>query len=266
MTTSPPASLAGLSLRTLRVRRQDAVLTIELNCPERGNIVTDAMLDDLQTVLDHQDPDIRVVVLAGAGDDFCVGGDLAEYADHVLSDPAGGGVRLSGVKARRVCELLLGNPAVTIARVQGHAVGIGLGLAVACDLRVGSEDSSFRLPELHLGVPMAWGGLLPRMLSEVGVARGRELVLTGRRLRAPEALELSLLHKVVPAAELDAALAAWTEPITRRPAAALRVTKALLNSYSAASRTADAAALDPELMAMVMADVYRGGNGPDGDR
>jgi enoyl-CoA hydratase/carnithine racemase len=260
MTTLPPSPPLspppGLSLKTLRVHQQGAVLSIELSTPEPGNVVTDMMLDDLRAVLDEQDPRVRVVVLSGAGDDFCLGGDRAEF---VPADPAAEGVRVSGVKARRVYEALTGNPAVTIARVQGRAVGAGLGLALACDLRVGSQDASFRLPELALGLPAAWAGILPRLINEVGTARARELVLTGRAVDAQEALSLSLLHKVVPAEEIDAAVAAWTNPIIRRPAAALRVTKTLLNSYSATTLLADASVLEAELMAAVMAERHHAG-------
>ncbi|MEU0251505.1 enoyl-CoA hydratase/isomerase family protein [Streptomyces sp. NPDC006184] len=251
--TAPPA---GPVRQTLRTRREGAVLTVELHTPAEGNTVTDALLDDLLAVLQDQDPAVRVLVLAGSGDDFCLGGDRGEFNRHLAHDPTGSGIRLSGTKARRVCDALTGNPAVTIARVQGKAVGAGLALALACDLRVGSEDATFRLPELALGLPTAWGGLLPRLISEVGAARVRELVLTGRAFTAAEALSLSVLQKVVPAQELDAAVHAWAGPVVRRPPAALRVTKALLNSLSAGSRLADTSALDAELMAAVVAEMH----------
>ncbi|MEU7299599.1 enoyl-CoA hydratase/isomerase family protein [Streptomyces sp. NPDC007206] len=257
MTALPLDTLpAGTVRRTLRTHREGPVLTVELNTPEQGNTVTDALLDDLLAVLQDQDPAVRVLVLTGSGDDFCLGGDRGEFTRHLAHDPTGSGIRFSGTKARRVCEALTGNPAVTIARVHGKAVGAGVALALACDLRVGSEDATFRLPELALGLPTAWGGLLPRLISEVGAARVREIVLTGRVVTAAEAQSLSLLQKVVPAHELDAAVAEWARPVVRRPQAALRVTKALLNSLSAASRLADVSALDPELMAAVVSEAH----------
>ncbi|MET8248093.1 enoyl-CoA hydratase/isomerase family protein [Streptomyces sp. NPDC005202] len=243
-------------LKTLRIHRQGPVLTIELNVPEQGNTVTDAMLDDLLAVLADQDASVQVVVLTGAGDDFCLGGDRGEFAQHLAHDPTGSGIRMSGTKARRVCDALTSNPAVTIARIHGKAVGAGLALALACDLRVGAEDATFRLPELALGLPTAWGGLLPRLISEAGAARVRELILTGRAFTAQEAQSLSILQKTVPAQELDAAVTAWAKPIVRRPPAALRVTKTLLNSLTASTRLADASVLDPELMAAVVAELH----------
>ncbi|GGR21544.1 enoyl-CoA hydratase/isomerase family protein [Streptomyces griseomycini] len=243
-------------LKTLRVHQRGPLLTVELNVPEQGNVVTDTMLDDLLTVLDEQDPAVRVVVLAAAGDDFCLGGDRGEFAEHLAHDPTGGGIRASGVRARRVCDALASNPAVTIARVQGKAVGAGLALALACDLRVGADTATFRLPELALGLPTAWGGLLPRLVSEAGAARVRELVLTGRAFDAREAHRLSILQNVVTEDALDAAVTAWAKPVLRRPAAALRVTKTLLNSLTAPTRLADASVLDPELMAAVVTELH----------
>ncbi|MFU0439881.1 enoyl-CoA hydratase/isomerase family protein [Streptomyces sp. BG2AG] len=238
---------------TVRRRREGAVLYVELHAPDTGNAVTEAMLDELLAVVAVPDPEVRVLVLSAAGDDFSLGGDRAEFADWLAEDPSGRGIRVAGEKARRVCEALSGSRAVTIARVQGKAVGAGFALALACDLRVGAENASFRLPELALGLPTAWGGLLPRLIHEVGAARVRELILTGRAFDAAEAQALSVLQRVVPENELDQAVQAWAKPVARRPEAALRVTKALLNSYAAATRMADPSFLDAELMASVAA-------------
>ncbi|MFF9346993.1 enoyl-CoA hydratase/isomerase family protein [Streptomyces sp. NPDC014734] len=255
---------ARMRSRTVRTLREGPVLRVELNCPASGNAVTEAMLDDLLAVLAVPDPDVRVLVLSGAGDDFCLGGDRNEFADWLDEDPTGRGIRVAGDKARRVCEALSAGQAVTIARIQGRAIGAGLALALACDLRVGADTSGFRLPELALGLPTAWGGVLPRLIHEVGAARTRELILTGRAFDAEEARELSVLQRVVPEDELDAAVTAWAKPLVRRPEAALRVTKALLNSYAAPTRLADPAVLDAELMATVAAATRRprhtGGN------
>ncbi|MFH8447798.1 enoyl-CoA hydratase/isomerase family protein [Streptomyces fungicidicus] len=253
MSTPPRVDLpVDRILKTLRTYRQGPLLTVELNIPEEGNAVTDVMLEDLLTVLDERDPEVRVLVLAAAGDEFCLGGDRREFPRHLAEDPAGGGIRANGTKALRVCEALTSHPALTIARVQGRAVGAGVGLALACDLRVGAEGATFRLPELALGLPPAWGGLLPRLISEVGVARVRELILTARVFDAQEALGLSVLHKVVPPDGLDDAVMAYAKPVLRRPASALRVTKAMLNSLTATTRLADTSMFDPELLAAVL--------------
>ncbi|MEU9576884.1 enoyl-CoA hydratase/isomerase family protein [Streptomyces chilikensis] len=238
--------------KTLRVRRDGDVLHIELNMPEQGNAVTEAMLDDLLEVLEGQEPSVRVVVLSAVGDDFCLGGDREEFAEQLRRDPGGAGIRTSGDKARRVCAALSRNPAVTVAKVRGRAVGAGFALALACDLRIGTPDATFRLPEIALGLPVAWGGLLPRLLDEVGTARVREMVLTGRPVGAREALEWSVLQRVAPEDELEAAVDAWVRPVLRRPRGGLRMTKALLEAHGTATRMADASVLDGELMAAAL--------------
>ncbi|MFJ9951031.1 enoyl-CoA hydratase/isomerase family protein [Kitasatospora sp. NPDC091207] len=245
-----------VTARSVRVERRDAVLYVELDSPGTGNAVTAAMLEELLAVLAVPDPAVRAVVLSGAGADFCLGGDRDEFADSLGVDPTGGGIRTSGTLARRVCEAITNSPAVTVARVQGRAIGAGFALALACDLRVGADTAGFRLPELTLGLPVAWGGLLPRLLHEVGAARAREIILTGRPVGAAEAYNLSILQRVVPEQDLDQAVAEWVRPVTRRPEAALRVTKTLLNSHAAATRLADTSVLDAELMASVLAAAH----------
>jgi enoyl-CoA hydratase/carnithine racemase len=256
----------GRRARTVRSVREGPILRVELHDPANGNVVTEAMLTDLLQVLAAPDPDVRVLVLTAAGDDFCLGGDRAEFSDWLDEDPTGRGIRLASDKARRVCEAISTSHAVTIAAVHGKVIGAGLGLALACDLRVGADDAGFRLPELALGLPTAWGGVLPRLINEVGAARARELVLTGRAFDAAEAYELSILQRVVPRDTLDEAVSAWARPIVRRPEAALRVTKSVLNSYAAPTRLGDPSLLDAELMACVAAATRRargtGGIGP----
>ncbi|MGW3233244.1 enoyl-CoA hydratase/isomerase family protein [Kitasatospora sp. NPDC001095] len=246
---APPA-------RTVRSELRGAVLHVELDSPETGNAVTSAMLDELLAVLAAPDPAVQVIVLSAAGRDFCLGGDRDELFAGLDEDPTGGRIRSYGDRARRVCEALTNSPAVTVARVQGRATGAGFALALACDLRVGADNAVFRLPELALGLPVAWGGLLPRLLHEVGAARVREIILTGRPVGAVEARELAILQRVVAEPELDEAVAEWARPVTRRPEAALRVTKTLLASHASATRMADASVLDSELMASVIAAAH----------
>ncbi len=236
--------------KTLRVTHEGPVLNVELSSPETGNAISGLVLDELLAVLDalHDDPSIRVLVLSGAGDDFCLGGERKEFATLLATDPGGAGLHALGNKARRVCDALATANAVTIARLHGGVIGAGIGLAVFCDLRVGADSCRFRMPELALGVPPAWGGVLPRLLSEAGAARVRELILTADNFDAAKAVELSILHKAVPESELDATVTRWIKPLVRRSPAALRSAKVMLNAYAGASRLADASFFDAELL------------------
>lgn len=244
--------------KALRVSRDGALLRVELNSPENGNAVSTLILDELLVVLGGLTdlPEVRVLVLSGAGKDFCLGADRAEFAESLAADPTGESVRRSGEKARRVCDALATSDVVTVARLHGGVVGAGVALAVFCDLRVGADTARFRLPELALGMPPAWGGVLPRLLHEAGAARIRELILTGESFGAARAAELSLLHKVVAEEDLDEAVARWTAPLVRRPAAALRTGKALLNAYAGSHRLADATLLDAELLSSAVAAAH----------
>jgi methylglutaconyl-CoA hydratase len=247
--------------KALRVGQEGPVLRVQLNSPETGNAVSGQILDELLVVLRalHDRSGVRVLVLSGAGDDFCLGSDRTEFAASLTEDPTGAGLRSMGSKARQVCDALATTNAVTIARLHGAVIGAGIALAVFCDLRAGADNCRFRLPELALGMPPAWGGVLPRLLNESGAARIRELILTGDSFGAAKAAELSLLHRVVPEEELDDVIGQWTRPLVRRSAAALMTAKAMMNAYASAGRLADAALLDAELLtsALVAAEAAR---------
>ncbi|MFC9238169.1 enoyl-CoA hydratase/isomerase family protein [Streptomyces decoyicus] len=240
--------------KSLLVTHEGPVLTVQLNCPETGNAISGEILDELLAVLGALDDEagIRVLVLSGAGEDFCLGGDRAEFPALLAEDPGGVGLRALGNKARRVCEALASTDAVTIARLHGGVVGAGVGLAVFCDLRVGADTCRFRLPELGLGVPPAWGGIMPRLLHEAGAARIRELILTADNFDAVTAQELSILHKVVPEDQLDSAVTRWIKPLVRRSPSALRTAKLMLNAYANANRLADATLFDAELLSSAL--------------
>ncbi|GAA2594330.1 crotonase [Streptomyces tubercidicus] len=240
--------------KALRVISEGPVLRVQLDSPETGNAVCGTLLDELLTVLHALEdaPEIRVLVLSGRGADFCLGGDRREFAELLAADAGGSGLRAVAGKARRVCDALSKVEAVTIARLHGGVIGAGLALALFCDLRAGADNCRFRMPELALGMPPAWGGALPRLLHETGAARIRELILTGDSFDAAKAAELSILHKVVAEDELDEVIQQWTKPMVRRSPVALRTAKVMLNAYSGAHRLADATLFDAELMTSVL--------------
>ncbi|RDG36849.1 enoyl-CoA hydratase/isomerase family protein [Streptomyces corynorhini] len=242
-------------LKYLSVEHDDAVVRVRLNSPETGNALSGVLLDELLAVLGALDdhPTLRVLILSGEGADFCLGGDLAEFSALHSPETGNAGMRALANKARRMCDLLANTGLVTLARLHGGVVGAGLGLAVFCDLRVGADDSQYRLPELRVGVPPAWGGITARMLYETGAARSRELLLTSERFDAAKAAELAILHRVVPEDQLDAVVDRWTEPLLKRSPSALRTTKAMLNAYAGAHRLADAPLFDAELMTAAVA-------------
>ncbi|MFI5867587.1 enoyl-CoA hydratase/isomerase family protein [Streptomyces sp. NPDC051546] len=242
-------------LKTLHVTAEGPVLNIQLSRPETGNSIDGQMLTELLEVLRamEDDPAVRVMVLSGAGDDFCQGGDRSEFSTLLEIDPSGSELRALNDRAQRVCSILSQLGVVTIARLHGDVLGAGLGLAIFCDLRVGADTCRFRMPEVGLGLPPAWGGALPRLALEAGQAQVRELLLTAESFDAAQAQQLAILHKVVPVDGLDAAVTHWVKPIVRRNPTAMRITKSMLNARAGAAELSVGGYLDANLLAAAMA-------------
>lgn len=173
-----------------------ALLTFDR--PEALNAVNDAVLDDLEAALARLESDTegRAVVLTGAGRAFVGGGDIAHMA--ALTPDEGERFVYRGQRLLRRLDRL---PLVTIAAINGFALGGGLEIALACDLRLAAESAELGLPEVSVGLIPGWGGT-QRLVRLVGRGIAKDLVLTGRRLSAAEALEVGLVNRVAPAAGL----------------------------------------------------------------
>ena len=204
----------------VRFERAGGVARVTLDRPDRLNAVdsaTDAALNEIWDSL-ARDPDVRCVVLTGAGRAFCAGADLKEDGPGGLAWWARtgrhgfGGIAL----ADRV-------PAPVVARVNGIALGGGFEMALGCDLLVAAESASFGLPEPRVGrLPLDAMATLPRRLPRA-LAMG--LLLTGRRIGAAEALAAGLVNEVAPDAELDRAVDAWVEDVLACAPLSLRAIK-----------------------------------------
>jgi enoyl-CoA hydratase/carnithine racemase len=121
--------------------------------------------------------------------------------------------------------------AVTIGKLHGHCVGGGLVLAAACDLRIAATDTRFAIPEVDLGIPLAWGGI-PRLVREIGPALTKELVMSCRTFDAAEARSAGFLNRVVAAGELDAAVEELAAQLAQKPKLALLSTKRHTNAVT----------------------------------
>ena len=137
--------------------------------------------------------------------------------------------------------------AVTIAQVHGYAVGGGLVLAAVCDLRVAAEDAVFSIPEVELGIPLAWGGI-PRLVREIGPALTKELVMTCRRFTPAEAKAAGFLNRVVPAAQLAAEVQGLASELLAMPSVPLTITKEHVNSVARTMGTGSTAFGDGEAL------------------
>ncbi|MGY1784804.1 enoyl-CoA hydratase/isomerase family protein [Geodermatophilus sp. SYSU D00698] len=221
----------------VRTSRDGAVLTVTLDRPDQLNAQTPATWAALAAVGARLDDDVRVVVVRGSGRSFSAGLDRSLFG----ADPStpGGLGELGTMPAELAQERIRGyqggfrwlrSPGiVSVAAVQGHAIGAGAQLALACDLRVMTDDASLRLPEATLGlVPDLTG--TSTLAELVGYARAMEVCVTGRPVPAAEALAWGIANAVVPAAELDGAVATLVAALTAPPAGAVRETAALVRS------------------------------------
>ncbi len=205
---------------TLRVSVDDRIGRLTLARPEKLNPLSTSCLEELAAAAAWFDaqPDVRVVIVSGEGRAFTAGADLSSFA-------AGSGrVGREGADAGRLmAEAIEEMNAVTISAIHGHCVGGGVVLAAACDLRVSAESTRFAIPEVDIGIPLAWGGI-PRLVREIGPAPTRDLVMTCRPFSAQEALNLGLLNRVVPDEELSDAVDELAQLLAAKSALTLRAT------------------------------------------
>jgi enoyl-CoA hydratase/carnithine racemase len=221
----------------VRTAQDGVVLTVTLDRPDQLNAQTPATWAALAEIGASLDDDVRVVVVRGAGRSFSAGLDRSMFsAEPGVAGGLGDLGRRPTVEAEeQIREYQAGfrwlrSPGVvSVAAVQGHAIGAGCQLALACDLRILAEDAQLRLPEATLGlVPDLTG--TSNLVELVGYSRALEIALTGRAVKAAEAHAIGLANLVVPAAELDAAVADLVAALTGPRVAASRATAELVRS------------------------------------
>ena len=172
-----------------------------------------------------QDEHLRAVVLTGAGDKaFIAGADLAEMKDLTIEE-----AEEEHTLTHLACDAIRRCPVPVIARINGYCFGLGMELAASCDMRAAAEHAKFGMPEVRVGLPSGMeAALLP---SLVGWGRAAELVLTGDIFEAREAYQFGFVQKLVPAAELDAAVEKWIGSILVSGPRAVRLQKALMRDW-----------------------------------
>ncbi len=167
------------------------IVVLKMNRPEKANAYNDAMLLRLEEELVKaiEDENVRVILLIGEGNRaFCAGADLNEFSIKGANDAL-------HLKSREVFDLLAASPKLTIALINGAAIGGGLELALACDFRFASPNATFAFPEVLLGLTPAAGGMR-RIQPIIGKGRAKEMVLTGRSINVAEALDYGLVTYV----------------------------------------------------------------------
>ena len=201
----PVKTDSGFASGKMLAEVADGVGLITFNQPEKRNAMSVEMWDGLTRILDLwlDDPEVRVVVLTGAGDKaFVSGADISQFAQSRSNAEAQKDYdRLTSAGRARLAAF----PKPVIARIQGFCLGGGLGIAMTADLRIASDDSAFGIPAAKLGIAYGFD-MVRRLMSLVGQANARMMLFSGERIDAAEAQRIGLVNRVVPVSELTEAV------------------------------------------------------------
>lgn len=206
--------------------------------PDRLNAMGATMLQELARAARWFDEqrEVRVVIVRGEGRCFSAGADLRD-PPLVEGLPGSGNSwihrREVGQYGLRMADAIEQMRAMTIAQVHGHSVGGGIVLMAACDLRVVAEDTVMFIPEIDIGIPLAWGGI-PRLVREIGPALTKELVTTCRRFSAAEAKSVGFVNRVVAAGDVASHAEELAREVASKPSVPVVITKEHVNAVTRA--------------------------------
>ena len=222
----------------VELERHGHVAVLTLSRPEALNALSPGMLDDIDAHLDtvEADAELRTVVITGAGEKaFTAGADIGHMKTATALE-----AREFARRGHAVLGRIESFPSPVIAAVNGYALGGGCELALACDIRLMSETASMGLPEVTLGIFPGWGGT-QRLVQLTSPGFAKELIFTGRRVGADEALRSGLANRVLPPSVLLAGAIEFAESIAERPTWAIAQAKDLVNMAQSAPAQANLA-------------------------
>jgi enoyl-CoA hydratase/carnithine racemase len=247
-----------MAYETLIIEYQGPIAYVWLNRPERRNALNAQALEEIAaTFIELQRSfETPVVVLGGRGQSFCAGADRKDPPAARMAKGSGAGPRerrYASQLGRRVLAAIEQLDAITIARLHGHAIGGGLALALACDFRIAATSTIFQIPEVDLGIPLAWGAV-PRLAREVGDARAKELILLCDQFDALAAERYGLLNRVVSEDALDATVNDWAQRLAAKPISAVHMTKTQFRAYAQRVALGDVTENDGDLLAAAVSE------------
>jgi enoyl-CoA hydratase/carnithine racemase len=233
------------------VEKAETIVTLTLNRPEKRNPINEAMLREFEQIVLalRDDASSRAVLLTGTGNSFCAGADLslikgvtdADERQRLFAQARNRRARLIG----RTFSLFENLEQVTIAAINGFAIGGGWGLALACDFRLAVPGAQFWLPEVDLGVPLGIGSTR-RLVSIVGAARAKEIILTCDRYSAEELFSWGMLNRLVPPEQLMDAARDLAKRLLAKNPSAVAGSKLTVNAITAVAAR-ELTTVQPEL-------------------
>jgi enoyl-CoA hydratase len=258
MTSSSPLSRHDTGTDMLLVDVADAVAVVTFNNPGKRNALSSEIRAALPGLLQalQADPDVRVVVLAGAGDKaFASGADISEFAERRTAPAA-------RAEYDRVGEALVRSwhslEKPLIAMIRGFCIGGGLFVALQADIRFASDDSQFGVPAARLGLGPGFAGV-QAMMNLIGPAWTAEMLFSARRFSAPEALQMGLVNRVVPAASLRDQTMSLARGIAGNAPLTVAACKAAIREVDRSPGQRDMARVEAMIEACFRSDDYREG-------
>ena len=214
-----------MDYRSIIHEKERRTAKIILNRPRSLNALNMEMIDELFHAVRRaaDDPEVKVLILTGAGRAFCFGADISEFRREYEQAGQGSACNML-LKSQNIIRLLTGMPKPTIAALNGFATGLGLDLALACDLRIAAERAKLGEAFVSMGLVPDGGGtfLLPRL---VGLARAAEMIFTGKAIEASEAERIGLINRVVPTQDLIKAAQELADKLAKGPCLAIGLAK-----------------------------------------
>ena len=208
-----------MAYETITATIEHGIGRLTLDQPDKLNpLGTNTLQDIIDATTWFNKENVSVVIVSGNGRAFTAGFDLREFTNTESTGKDG------AVLGREMAEAVDRMKPVTIASLHGYCIGGGVVLASACDLRIASENTTFSIPEVDLGIPLAWGGI-PRLVREIGPAMTKELVMTCRPFDSEEAKSLGFINQVVKDADLESQTMKMAEAIRKRPQTVIETTK-----------------------------------------
>ena len=252
--------MLDLAVRTHRMiaRKDGAVGWMIFNNPARHNAVSVEMWAAVPEILDafSRDDAVRVIVLAGAGGRaFVSGADISEFEEKRASRES---VASYNNLADRASRAIADCAKPTIAMIQGYCIGGGVGIALCCDLRIASQDSRFGVPAARLGIGYAYSGIA-RLADLVGPSFAKEIFFTARQFDAAEALQMGLVNRVRPTAELEAYVRDYAETVAINAPLTVHAVKLCVSEYLKNPEERDLASCQAAVDACSHSDDYAEG-------
>ena len=228
---------------------------LTLNRPDKLNPLSSTTLAEIVEAARWFDrhPVIKVVVVSGNGRSFSAGADLGAFDAGASPASTDRTPRDNADLGRLMADAVEAMSAVTVARIHGHCIGGGVVLAAACDLRVAASDAYFSIPEVDLGIPLAWGGI-PRLVREIGPALTKELVMTCRPFTATEAQSTGFLNRVVAPDDLDQEVEDLVAQLLTKSSLTLKATKRHVDAVTRSMVSLDRSWADADSLVAALRD------------